>query len=48
MDARGKLVIHRKIKNSLEQVNISGLAKGLYIIKTTDGKNISIDKFLKQ
>jgi hypothetical protein len=48
MDARGKLVIQRKIKNNLEQVNISGLAKGLYIIRTTDGKNIWIDKFLKQ
>lgn len=48
MDARGKLVIKRKIKNNLEQVDISGLARGLYIIITTDGKNRSINKFIKQ
>lgn len=48
IDARGKLVIQRKIRNSVEQVDVSGLARGLYIIITTDGKNNSTNKFLKQ
>lgn len=48
VDATGKVVIERNVKNTIEQVDISGLAKGLYIIKTNNGKTTSTDKFIKQ
>jgi hypothetical protein len=48
MDSRGKTVIQKRMTNNNEQLDISKLSKGLYIIKSSDGKNTFTEKFVKQ
>jgi hypothetical protein len=47
LDATGKVVIQRHIRNNTEKVDISALGKGLYIMKTSNGSTTTSDKFIK-
>jgi hypothetical protein len=47
-DVVGSKILHGEIKSSSNQINISGLAKGMYVITITEnGKNSQL-KFIKQ
>lgn len=48
VDVNGIVVLQQKISNSPQQVDISGLAKGVYMIKTENGGSVLSSKFVKQ
>jgi len=48
VDVNGVVVLQQKVTSSLQQIDISRLAKGVYMIKTEDGMNTSSSKFVKQ
>lgn len=48
VDVNGVVVLQQKVTSSLQQVDISRLAKGVYMIKTEDGISTASSKFVKQ
>jgi bacillolysin len=48
VDVNGAVVMQQKINNSVQQVNISSLAKGVYMLKIENGSGILTSKFVKQ
>lgn len=48
VDVNGVVVLQQKVTSSLLQVDISRLAKGVYMIKTEGGINTASSKFVKQ
>lgn len=48
VDVNGVVVLQKKITNSPQQVDISRLTKGVYMIKTDDGTTVLSSKFVKQ
>ena len=47
-DVNGVVVLQQKISNSPQQVDISRLARGVYMIKTENGGTVLSSKFVKQ
>jgi bacillolysin len=48
VDVNGVVVLQQKISNSPQQVDISRLAKGIYMIKTENAGSVLSSKFVKQ
>jgi hypothetical protein len=48
VDVNGVVVLQQKISNSPQQVDISRLARGVYMIKTDNGESVLSSKFVKQ
>lgn len=48
IDLNGAVVLEQKISHNPQQVDISRLAKGVYVIKTDNGKTVLSSKFVKQ
>ena len=48
IDATGKVVMQQNVSSKMEKLNITGLSKGIYLIKTSNSKSSSIYKFVKQ
>ena len=40
-DTKGRKLLSREISSDETQLDLSGLAKGLYLLRVTDGKNVS-------
>ncbi len=47
-DIQGQLILLQQINNAKTEVNISSLAKGIYVIKFYNENNTSIAKFVKE
>lgn len=47
-DMNGRIVLRKNITKPNEEVDISGLPKGMYIIRVSDGNTIRAEKFIKQ
>jgi hypothetical protein len=48
-DGNGKRIQTRRLTNSFQQIDISGLSKGMYtIIAEKDGQQLEAQKFVKQ
>ncbi len=47
-DAKGTLITEKKIKNSIQSVDVSRLAKGAYVIKVLNGESVITSKFIKE
>jgi bacillolysin len=48
VNINGAVVMQQKINNSVQQVNISRLAKGIYMLKIENGSSLLSSKFIKQ
>jgi bacillolysin len=48
VDVNGTVVAQQKINNSVQQVDISRLAKGVYMLKIDNGSGLISSKFVKQ
>jgi bacillolysin len=48
IDANGIVVMQQKINNAVQQVDISRLAKGVYMLKIDNGSGLLSSKFVKQ
>lgn len=47
-DITGRVVISSEMNSSTRSIDVSSLTDGLYILKVTDGKNTSVQRFIKQ
>jgi hypothetical protein len=48
VDINGAVVMQQKINNSVQQIDISKLAKGVYMLKIENGNGLLSSKFIKQ
>jgi bacillolysin len=48
VDVNGTVVLQQKINSSVQQVDISRLAKGVYMLKIENGSGLLTSKFVKQ
>jgi bacillolysin len=48
VDVNGAVVMQQKVNNSVQQVDISRLAKGVYMLKIENGSGLLTSKFIKQ
>ncbi len=48
IDVNGAVVMQQKVNNYIQQVDISRLAKGVYMLKIENGSSINSSKFVKQ
>jgi len=48
VDARGVVITDQKVTNNLQHINVSKLAKGVYLLKVNNNGTDSILKFVKQ
>jgi bacillolysin len=48
VDVNGEVVMQQKVNNSVQQVDISRLAKGVYMLKIENGSGLLTSKFIKQ
>jgi hypothetical protein len=47
-DIQGKLLLQQAISQHQTELNISQLAKGIYIVKVNNDKNSMVSKFVKE
>jgi hypothetical protein len=47
-DIQGKLLLHQYIQQPLTELNITQFAKGFYIVKVNNNKEILVSKFVKE
>lgn len=47
-DAKGMLVMQKQILNTIQNIDVSRLANGVYMIKVLNGSNVIISKFIKE
>jgi uncharacterized repeat protein (TIGR03803 family) len=45
---QGQLLLKQTVKQAKEEINISGLAKGIYLLKVSNRENIKVKKFVKE
>ena len=45
---QGKKIIHKRIENNIQNIDISKLSNGIYFIKATNNNESSIKKFVKE
>ena len=48
VDMKGTVMMEEKITRSLQQINISKLPKGVYMLKLNNGENLITSKFVKE
>ena len=48
LNTLGQVVLNKKIANSIEQVDLSGQAAGVYFVKVQTGNNTIVKKIIKQ
>ena len=48
VDAKGMTALEQKVNNNPQTINVSGLAKGVYMIRVNNGGTVITSKFVKQ
>ena len=48
VDMKGTVMMEEKITRSLQQINISRLPKGVYMLKLVNGDKTTTSKFIKE
>jgi hypothetical protein len=47
-NVQGQLLLKQKIRQEKTELDISGLARGVYLLKLSDAESIEVSRFVKE